>query len=144
MVRGPLIGKHGGFRRLKSFQIARLVYDVTVRFCDRYVGKRSHTHDQMVQAARSGVQNIAEDSQASATSANMELKLTNVARASLEELRLGYEDFLRQRGLGLWARDEPLRRELVARRPIGGGCGGVDQGGARARQGSWTEWTGWT
>lgn len=111
-----MFGKHGGYRRLKSFQIAQLVYDVTVRFCDRYVDRKSRTHDQMVQAARSGVQNIAEGSMASGTSKKMELKLTNVARASLEELRLDYEDFLRQRGLALWAPAEPLRKALVARR----------------------------
>ena len=93
------------------------MYDVTVRFCDRYVEKRSRTHDQMVQAARSGVQNIAEGSQASGTSKKTELKLTNVARASLEELRLDYEDFLRQRGLPQWKRDDPRREELIARRP---------------------------
>lgn len=112
----PLIPKHGGYRKLKSFQIAQLCYDVTVRFCDRYIDKRSRTHDQMVQAARSGVQNIAEGSKASGTSKKMELKLTNVARASLEELRLDYEDFLRQRGLTLWPKDDPRRDELVARR----------------------------
>lgn len=112
----PLIPKHGGYRSLKSFQIAQLVYDVTVRFCDRYIDRRSRTHDQMVQAARSGVQNIAEGSQASGTSKKMELKLTNVARASLEELRLDYEDFLRQRGLPLWDRDDPRREALVDRR----------------------------
>src|SRR5512145_2184126 len=113
----PLIPKHGGYRKLKSFQVAQLVYDVTVRFCDRYVEKRSRTHDQMVQAARSGVQNIAEGSKASGTSKKMELKLTNVARASLEELRLDYEDYLRQRGLALWPREDPRRAELIARRP---------------------------
>lgn len=79
-----LIPLHGGYRKLKSFQMAQLVYDVTVRFCGRYIDKRSRTNDQMVQAARSGVQNIAEGSQASGTSKKMELKLTNVARASLE------------------------------------------------------------
>ena len=77
------------------------MYDITVRFCDRYIDRRSRTHDQMVQAARSGVQNIAEGSLASATSKKMELKLTQVARASLEELKLDYEDFLRQRGLAM-------------------------------------------
>ena len=97
--------------------MAQLVYDVTVRFCDRYIEKRSRTHGQMVQAARSGVQNIAEGSQASGTSRKTELKLTNVARASLEELRLDYEDFLRQRGLPQWPRDDPRRAELIARRP---------------------------
>ena len=99
-----LIPKHGGYRKLKSFQVAQLAYDVTVRFCDKYIDRCSRTHDQMVQAARSGVQNIAEGSVASGTSRKMELKLTNVAKASLEELRLDYEDFLRQRGLALWPR----------------------------------------
>lgn len=111
-----LIPKHGGYRNLKSFQLAQLVYDVTVRFCDRYVDRFSRTRDQMVQAARSGVQNIAEGSQASGTSKKTELKLTNVARASLEELRLDYEDFLRQRGLPLWDREDPRRKGLIARR----------------------------
>lgn len=114
--REPLIPKHGGYRKLKSFQIAQLVYDVTVRFCDRYLDRRSRTIDQMVQAARSGVQNIAEGSQASGTSKKTELKLTNVARSSLEELRLDYEDFLRQRKLPLWAPNDPRRKALVARR----------------------------
>jgi four helix bundle protein len=90
-----LIPAHGGYRKLKSFRVAQLVYDVTVRFCDRYIERRSRTRDQMVQAARSGVQNFAGGSQASGTSRKMELKLTNVARASLEELRLDYEDFCR-------------------------------------------------
>lgn len=111
-----LIPKHGGYRKLKSYQIAQLVYDVTVRFCDRYIERKSRTHDQMVQAARSGVQNIAEGSQASGTSKKTELKLTNVARASLEELRLDYEDYLRQRRLPLWNREDPRRVELIARR----------------------------
>jgi len=101
---------------LKGFRVAQLAFDVTVRFCDRYISPRSRTHDQMVQAARSGVQNIAEGSKASGTSKKMELKLTNVARASLEELKLDYEDFLRQRGLPLWPEDAPLRLALVARR----------------------------
>jgi four helix bundle protein len=119
--RETLIPKHGGYRKLKSFQIAQLVYDVTVRFCDLYVDKFSRTRDQMVQAARSGVQNIAEGSQASGTSKKTELKLTNVARASLEELRLDYEDFLRQRGLALWAPDEPALKRFKAKR-----CATVD------------------
>lgn len=113
----PLIPKHGGYRKLKSFQVAELAYDVTVRFCNKHIDRRSRTHDQMVQAARSGVQNIAEGSQASGTSKKMELKLTNVARASLEELRRDYEDFLRQRGIPQWDRSDPRRAELIARRP---------------------------
>ena len=111
-----LIPKHGGYRKLKSFQIAQLVYDITVRFCDRYIDKRSRTHDQMVQAARSGVQNIAEGSQASGTSKKTELKLTNVARASLEELRLDYEDFLRQRELPVLSPDDPALVRFKKRR----------------------------
>jgi four helix bundle suffix protein len=125
----PLIPKHGGYRNLKSFQIAQLVYDVTVRFCDRYVESRSRTHDQMVQAARSGVQNIAEGSKAAGTSRKMELKLTNVARASLEELRLDYEDFLRQKGLPHWEREDPRRQELIDCR-----CSTVDDVAAWVRE----------
>ena len=87
-----------------------------MRFCDRYISIKSRTHDQMVQAARSGVQNIAEGSKASGTSKKFELKLTNVARASLEELRLDYEDYLRHRSLPLWSADDPRRKALVARR----------------------------
>src|SRR3954466_101942 len=112
----PLIPIHGGYRGLKSFQLAQLVYDVTVRFCERYIDHRSRTRDQMVQAARSGVQNIAEGSQASGTSKKSELKLTNVARASLEELRLDYEDFLRHRGLPLWPPDHPALVRFKAKR----------------------------
>ena len=102
-----LIPKHGGYRKLRSFQTSQLVYDGTVVFCKRFIDKYSRTHDQMVQAARSGVQNIAEGSMASATSKKTELKLTGVARASLEELLLDFEDFLRQRGLRLWPKDSP-------------------------------------
>jgi restriction system protein len=98
---------HGGYRRLRSFQVAEIVYDGTAAFCKRFVDKRSRTHDQMVQAARSGRQNIAEGSRASATSSQTELRLVNVARASLDELLLDYEDFLRQRGLPLWSKNDP-------------------------------------
>lgn len=114
--REPLIPPHGGYRKLKSFQVAQLVYDITVRFCERYIDRFSRTRDQMVQAARSGVQNIAEGSQASGTSKKTELRLTNVARASLEELRLDYEDFLRQRGLPMWAPDHLALTRFKARR----------------------------
>ncbi len=102
-----IIPKHGGYRNLKSFQVSQLVYDVTVRFCDLYIERTSRTKDQMVQAARSGVQNIAEGSQVSATSKKMELKLTQVARASLEELKLDYEDFLRHRKMPMLRPDHP-------------------------------------
>lgn len=107
-----LIPPHGGYRELKSFQHAELVYDCTVKFCHRFIDPRSRTHDQMVQAARSGRQNIAEGSQASGTSKKFELKLVSVARASLEELLLDYEDFLRQRGLTLWGKDHPTAQVI--------------------------------
>lgn len=107
---------HGGYRRLRSFQVTQLIYDATVAFCDQFVDKRSRTHDQMVQAARSGCQNIAEGSRASATSSTSELRLVNVARASLDELLLDFEDFLRQRGLQKWAKDDP---EALAVRALG-------------------------
>src|SRR5258705_14006991 len=109
-----LIPAHGGYRELKSFQHAELVYDATVRFCDRFIDKRSRTHDQMVQAARSGRQNIAEGSQASGTSKKFELKLVGVARASLEELLLDYEDFLRQNGHQQWDKNHPIARVVRA------------------------------
>src|SRR5689334_9408004 len=108
-----LIPPHGGYRKLKSFQMAELCFDVTVRFCKRYVDKRSRTRDQMVQAARSGTQNIVEGSTASGTSKKIELKLTGASRYSLEELGRDYRDFLRQRGLKEWSYNEPLRQELI-------------------------------
>lgn len=106
----------GGYRDLRSFQVATLIYDATVDFCARFVDQRSRTVDQMVQAARSGRQNIAEGSRASATSSQTELRLVNVARASLDELLLDYEDFLRQRKLRAWTKDDP---EAQAVRAIG-------------------------
>jgi restriction system protein len=110
---GPrIIPSHGGYRELKSYQAAEIVYDATLAFCDRMIDRRSRTHDQMVQAARSGKQNIAEGSMASGTSKKFELKLVGVARASLEELLLDYQDFLRQRRLPLWDKQHP-QAELV-------------------------------
>jgi restriction system protein len=97
----------GGYRKLRSFQATTVIYDATVSFCDRFLDKRSRTVDQMVQAARSGRQNIAEGSRASATSSQTELRLVNVARASLDELLLDYEDFLRQRSLQQWEKNDP-------------------------------------
>lgn len=99
------IPPHGSYRDLLSYQKAEVIYDVTFRFCDRFLVKPDRTIDQMVQAARSGKQNIAEGSQASGTSKETEIKLTNVARASLEELLIDYEDFLRVRDLKLWNKD---------------------------------------
>jgi restriction system protein len=100
-----VIPPHGGYRDLKSYQMSEIVYDATVTFCNRFIERRSRTHDQMVQAARSGKQNIAEGSMASGTSKKTELKLVGVARASLEELLLDYQDYLRQHGLPLWSKD---------------------------------------
>ena len=97
----------GGYRSLLTFQTATIIYDATVWFCEKFVDSRSRTVDQMVQAARSGRQNIAEGSRAAATSSQTELRLVNVARASLEELLLDYEDFLRHRRLVQWTADSP-------------------------------------
>ena len=107
-----IIPPHGGYRELKSYQNAEIVYDATIKFCDRFVDRRSRTHDQMVQAARSGKQNIAEGSMASGTSKKTELKLVGVARASLEELLLDYQDFLRQHGLTLWSKHHSTAQEV--------------------------------
>jgi four helix bundle suffix protein len=105
---------HGGYENLLSFRKARIVYDGTIRFCERFVDKRSRTHDQMTQAARSGKQNIVEASRASGTSKETELKLTNVARASLEELLEDYRDVLRTGGHPLW--DKNSKEALFVRR----------------------------
>lgn len=99
---------HGGYEHLRSYKVAEAVYDATVVFCDRFIEKRSRTHDQMVQAARSGARNISEGSGAAATSRKSEMKLTNVARASLnDELLKDYKSFLLQRGLRVWHKDSP-------------------------------------
>ena len=102
------IPKHGGYRNLLSYQKAEIIYDGTVYFTNRFYRKPDRTIDQMVQAARSGKQNIAEGSMASATSKEMEIKLMNVAKASLEELMIDYEDFLRSRKLQIWEKESPL------------------------------------
>lgn len=109
----PLIPPHGGYRNLKSYQMAEIVHDATNVFCDRFISKRSRTHDQMIQAARSGKQNIAEGSMASG-SKKTELKLVGVARASLEELLVDFQDYLRQRGRTLWAKYHPQAKEIRA------------------------------
>ncbi len=116
----------GGYRKLRSFQVTTVIYDATVSFCARFLDKRSRTVDQMVQAARSGRQNIAEGSRASATSSQTELRLVNVARASLDELLLDYEDFLRQSGKRQWDKND---REARVVRAIG-----------RVHQPDYTDW----
>lgn len=102
----------GGYRELRSFQVSTLIYDGTVSFCARFIDPRSRTHDQMVQAARSGRQNIAEGNRAGSTSSKSELHLTNVARASLEELLLDCEDYLRQHKLLQWPKDSPQAKQV--------------------------------
>jgi restriction system protein len=109
-----LIPPHGGYRDLKSYQMAEIVHDATVVFCDRFIDRRSRTHDQMVQATRSGKQNIGEGSMASGTSKKTELKLIGVARASLEELLIDFRDYLRQHELRLWEKDHPMARQVRA------------------------------
>jgi len=112
---------HGGYRELLSYRKAEVVYDVTHRFCGRFLTRGDRTTDQMVQAARSGKQNIAEGSMASGTSKETEIKLTNVARASLEELLVDYQDFLRVRDLALWdknSREAKFVRHLGTKRDV--------------------------
>jgi len=99
------IPPHGGYQNLLSYQKALIVFQATVCFCERFLNKRDRTYDQMIQAARSGKQNIVEASMASGTSKEMEIKLTNVARASLEELLEDYRDFLRTKKAALWEKD---------------------------------------
>jgi restriction system protein len=124
-----MLRPHGGYRRLRSFQVTEII--------DRFVDKRSRTHDQMVQAARSGRQNIAEGSRASATSSQTELRLVNVARASLDELLLDYEDFLRQRGLKQWEKDDPEARRV---REVGARTGRSDPTDRTGDKKAYSEW----
>lgn len=109
-MKAGFIPPHGNYRELLSYQKAEVVYDITFRFCQRFLKKGDRTIDQMIQAARSGKQNISEGSKASGTSKETEIKLMNVARASLEELLNDYEDFLRVRDLPLWTKDSKEAR----------------------------------
>jgi len=115
------IPPHGGYEDLLSFQKARIIYDGTICFRKRFVDRRSRTNDQMVQAARSGKQNILEGSQASGLSKEPELKLTGVARASLQELLEDYHDFLRRRGAKAWdknSKEARYGRRLAVKRGV--------------------------
>ena len=127
MKKERLLPAYGNYRELKSFQKAEIVFDLTYRFCERFLQRGDRTVDQMVQAARSGKQNIVEGSRASGTSKEMELKLTNVARASLDELLEDYQDFLRTRGAPIWQKDS--KEALYVRRL--GGIAGVGYGAFR-------------
>ena len=106
------IPPHGGYQDLLSYQKALIVYDATVYFCNRFFTKFDRTREQMIQAARSGKQNILEGSEASGTSKETEIKLTNTARASLKELLEDYRDFMRNRGITEWAPDHPYALRL--------------------------------
>ncbi len=118
MASPGFIPTHGNYQALLSYQKAEVIYDLTFRFCHQFLSKGDRTIDQMVQAARSGKQNILEGSKASGTSKEMEVKLTNVARASLEELLADYRDFLRVRNFPLWPKDS---KEALFVRKIGHG-----------------------
>jgi four helix bundle suffix protein len=106
------IPPHGGYKELLSYHKAEIVYDLTFRFCQRFLKKNDRTVDQMIQAARSGKQNIVEGTHASGTSKEMEIKLLGVARASLEELLKDYHDYLRARDLLLWDKESKQARYI--------------------------------
>lgn len=112
-----LIEPHGGYRNLKSYQMSEIVYDATTAFCNRFIDRRSRTHDQMVQAARSGYQNLGEGSEDSATSKKLEMNLTNVARSSLGEVEKDYVKHLMRRGLRRWQEGDAAFAEARALRP---------------------------
>ncbi len=101
----PSLPPHGGYCGLKAYQNAEIIHDATIVFCRRFLKPNDRTTDQMVQASRSGKQNIAEGSSVSGTSRSTELKLIGVARGSLEELKIDYEDYLRQHDLALWPKE---------------------------------------
>jgi restriction system protein len=130
----------GGYRTLRSFQVATIIYDATVSFCDRFVDRRSRLRDQMIQAARSGRQNIAEGSRASGSSSQTELRLVGVARASLDELLLDYEDFLRQKGKQAWSKDD---LEALAVRAVGRGRDPTDPSDPTDRSDLFGAYSGW-
>ena len=106
------IPPHGGYEKLLAYHKALVVFDATIYFCDRFIDRKSRTHDQMVQAARSGKQNILEGSEASGTSKEAEIKLTGVAKASQKELLEDYRDFMRHRRIEEWTLDHPYTRRL--------------------------------
>lgn len=110
------IPKHGGYRNLVVYRIAEIIYDFTFRFCNKYVKNQGRTYDQMVQAARSGMQNIAEGSVDSGVSKASELKLTGIAKGSLQELKEDYLSYLRQRGLEQWENNSLYAQELIRAR----------------------------
>lgn len=110
------IPKHGGYRNLVAYRIAEIIDDFTFRFCNKYVKNQGRTHDQLVQAARSGMQNIAEGSVDSGVSKASELKLTGISKGSLQELKEDYCSYLRQRGLEQWENNSFYAQELIRAR----------------------------
>ena len=110
-------GKHGGYKKLKAYQVSELCYDFTCRFCKQYIPLKDRHFDQMVQAARSGFQNIAEGSEDSATSKKLEMNLTNVAKSSIGELERDYKKFLSRHKLKIWEMGEPEFEEARALHP---------------------------
>lgn len=114
---GRVYGKHSGYRKLKAYQVAERCYDFTCRFCERYIPFKDRHHDQMVQAARSGYQNLAEGSEDSATTKKLEMNLTNVARSSIGELRKDYVKHLKRRHLNHWQQGDASFEEARALRP---------------------------
>ena len=112
-----LLPPHGGYSKLVTYKLGLLIYDATAAFCEHYFDRKDRTFDQMVQAARSGVANIVEGSQASAASKKTELKLTNVAKASQEELLEDYRSFLRQRTLPIWEPESETAKIIRQARP---------------------------
>lgn len=116
----PLLPPRGDYQTLLSFQKAEVIYDITFRFAHKYLSRKDRTVDQMIQSARSGKQNILEGSKAAQTSKEMEIKLTNVGRASLEELLADYRDFLRVRDCVIWdknSKEARFVRRLGCRTP---------------------------
>ena len=130
----------GGYRELRSFQTATLIYDGTWHFCERFIDRRSRTHDQMVQAARSGRQNIAEGNHAGAVSTKSEMELTNVARGSLEELLLDYQDYLRHRKLPLWPKTSREASQVRALSQPVSAITDPEDAGDRARYALYEPW----
>ena len=110
-------GKHGGYKKLKAYKVSELCYDFTCRFCKQYIPLKDRHFDQMVQAARSGFQNIAEGSEDSATSKKLEMNLTNVAKSSIGELERDYKKFLTRHKLIIWKMGEPEFEEARALHP---------------------------
>lgn len=136
MTAEPFLQPKGGYRKLRVYKTTEIIYDITFYFTSRYLKKSDRTIDQMVQAARSGKQNIAEGSKASMTSTETELKLTNVAKASLEELLIDYEDYLRVRNMEQWGMDHPRMERLRSfcsggefQRHVSRHCSAAESGG---------------